>query len=335
MLAITVNNSLLKKTKHYGILTPKEAIAMTQEQYLKNLTVPEGPVDVILDTDAYNETDDQFAIAYLLSKGQKLNLKGICAAPFLNRKVESPLQGMEQSYVEILNLLRLMGKENVSNMVYRGSGAFLPDEKTPVSSAAADLMAQLAENYSPEKPLYIVAIGAITNVASAFLQNPRMADNCVVVWLGGHGIHMPDPGAEFNMRQDIAAARVVFDSGVPLALLPCRGVVDRFCTSKYELAYWLKGKNALCDYLYAHATAVAEEYASGRPWTRTIWDVTAVAWLLNEEECFMRHKLISCPVPRYDRQYGFYENRRPIRYVFWIDRDALFEDLFNTLGGMV
>jgi len=308
---------------------------MTREQYLKNLTVPEDSVDVVLDTDAYNETDDQFAIAYLLAKGQKLNVKGICAAPFLNSKVESPRQGMEQSYEEIMHLLELTGAVEIKSIVYSGSAAFLPDEKTPVQSDAADFMANLAKKYSPEKPLYIVAIGAITNVASAFLKNPRMKENCVVVWLGGHGIHMPDPGAEFNMRQDIAAARVVFNSGVPLVLLPCRGVVDRFCTSKYELAHWLQGKNPLSDYLYQHATAVAQCHTARRAWTRTIWDVTAVAWLLNKNEGFMREKLIPCPVPQYDRQYGFDENRRPIRYVFWIDRDALFEDLFDALGGVV
>ena len=39
---------------------------MTIAQLLKNLQVPDHPVDVVLDTDAYNEIDDQFAIAYLL-----------------------------------------------------------------------------------------------------------------------------------------------------------------------------------------------------------------------------------------------------------------------------
>ena len=43
---------------------------MTIAERLKNLSVPEGKIDVVLDTDAYNEIDDQFAIAYMLrSKG--------------------------------------------------------------------------------------------------------------------------------------------------------------------------------------------------------------------------------------------------------------------------
>ena len=220
---------------------------MTQEQYLKNLSVPAGPIDVVLDTDAYNEIDDQFAISYLLKKPEKLQVRGICAAPFFNIKAESTLDGMEKSYQEILRLLPLTGRTELLEQVYRGSECYLPDEATPVDSPAARFMAELSRNYDAEHPLYIVAIGAITNVASALLLEPQMKERCVIVWLGGRAVHMPQGALEFNMKQDVAAARVVFGCGVPVVQLPCRGVVDRFHTTRYELEHWLKGKNALCD----------------------------------------------------------------------------------------
>ena len=50
---------------------------MTREQFLKNLQVPTTPVDVVMDTDAFNEVDDRFAIAYLLRSKDKLNTKAI------------------------------------------------------------------------------------------------------------------------------------------------------------------------------------------------------------------------------------------------------------------
>ena len=75
---------------------------MTQEQYLKNLMPPTGTVDVLLDTDAFNEIDDQFAISYLLLAKEKLNTVGICAAPFFNSLSDGPADGMEKSYDEIL-----------------------------------------------------------------------------------------------------------------------------------------------------------------------------------------------------------------------------------------
>ena len=305
---------------------------MTQEQYIKNLTAPKGKIDVVLDTDAYNEIDDQFAIAYMLKLPQKFCVKGICAAPFFNSRSTSPADGMHKSYDEILKLLKLAGKEALQPWVFRGSENYLPDETTPVESAAADFMAELAEHYSPENPLYIVAIGAITNVASAILKNPSMKENCVVVWLGGHGVHMPDGVNEFNMVQDIAAARVVFGCGVPLVQLPCFGVVSAFTTSKYELQHWLAGKNALCDYLCENAISEADSYAKGKPWTRVIWDVTAVAWLVDGQSRFMAEKCLPSPIPGYDKQYSFDESRHLIKYVYAIYRDALFEDLFSVLG---
>ena len=63
---------------------------------------------------------------------------------------------------------------------------------------------------------------------------------------------------EFNCKQDVAAARVVFSSGAPLVLLPCMGVVSAFTATGPELEYWLKGKNALCDYLVGNTIGEAK-----------------------------------------------------------------------------
>ena len=305
---------------------------MNNELFFKNLTPPAGKVDIVLDTDAYNEIDDQFAISYMMRHTDKFNIKGICAAPFFNQNSTSPKDGMEKSFDEILKLLSFAGREDLKSIVFKGSDEYLPDENTPVESASADFMAKLAENYSPENPLYIVAIGAITNVASAILKNPNIKENCVIVWLGGHANHIPRAASEFNMTQDIAGARVLFGCGVPFVQLPCLGTVDHFSTSRYELEHWLKGKNALCDYLCQNTIDEAESYAAGKPWTRVIWDVTAVAWLLNGNGRFMKDKFIHAQIPEYDKQYAFDETRHFIKYVYQIDRDALFEDLFKVLA---
>ena len=301
---------------------------MTENQRLCNLAVPQGPVDVVLDTDTYNEIDDQFAIAYLLRSGEKLRTKALYAAPFFNSLSTGPEDGMEKSYQEIGKLLRFMERDVP---VFRGSAAFLKDERTPVHSDAARDLARRVLDYSPEAPLYIVAIGAITNVASALLLEPKLAENAVVVWLGGHGRHYHDT-REFNMAGDVAAARVVMASGVPFVQLPCGGVVDKFTTSRYELEHWLKGKNPLCDYLVRHTVEEAESYAAGTAWTRVIWDVTAVAWLLNDDGRFMADELRHSPIPEYDNRYAFDNTRHFMKYVSSINRDALFTDLFQKLG---
>lgn len=305
---------------------------MTQEQFFRNLSAPRRPVDVILDTDTYNEIDDQFAIAYMIKHGERLNVKGICAAPFLNENSISPADGMHRSYDEIMKLLTLAKREDLKSLVHRGSEGYMQSETVPQKSDACDFMAALADSYSPDDPLYIVAIGAITNVASAIVKNPRMIENCVIVWLGGHAVHMPRGSSEFNMVQDIHAARIIFGCGVPLVQLPCNGVVSHFATSKQELEYWLRGKNELCDYLCENTIKAAESYAAGKPWTRPIWDVTAVAWLINDRGQFMNDKLIHSPIPEFDHNYAYNDTRHFIRYVYNINRDNLFEDLFRVLA---
>ena len=300
---------------------------MTNEQRIKNLSVPCGKVDVVLDTDAYNEVDDQFAIAYLLKSKNKLNTVAIYAAPFLNEKSVSLADGMEKSYNEIFKVLELA---NEKAAVLKGSTQYLENETIPVISDAAHDLAERVKKYSPENPLYVVAIGAITNVASAILINPEVAENTVVIWLGGHALHFHHT-KEFNMYQDIAAARVVMKSGVPFVQLPCMGVVDKFAVSKPELEYWLKGKNELANYLAENVIAEAESYAKGTAWTRVIWDVTAVAWLLNDGMRFMQERIITTPLPTYDNLYATDYSGYPMKYVFNINRDNLMTDLFKKL----
>jgi len=303
---------------------------LSEKQRSANLECPGGSVDIVIDSDTYNEIDDQFAISYAIHAPEKISVKALYAAPFTNERSSGPADGMEKSYREILKLLDLAGRTG-KYPVFRGSDRYLPDEKSPVvSDAAADLV-QRAGHYSPERPLYVVSIGAITNIASALLENPAIAESIVVIWLGCHAPHWPD-NREFNCRQDVAAARVVFSSGAPLVLLPCMGVVSSFTTTGPELQYWLKGKNALCDYLVDNTVSAAEEYAKGRVWSRVIWDVTAVGWLLNDGSRFMLDRPVPTPIPEYDHHCTMDPSRPLCRMVYHINRDALFADLVDRLS---
>lgn len=297
-------------------------------ELIRRLEKPKGVVDVVIDTDTYNEIDDQFAISYLIKSDDKLNLKAIYAAPFFNQKSTGPADGMEKSYQEIMNILTLLDRQDLKEKVFRGSASYMPSETEPVSSDAAEDLAERAMGYTKENPLYVIAIGAITNISSALLINPEIKNRIVLIWLGGNATHWPH-NKEFNLYQDIAGARIVFGCGVPLVQLPCMGVVSAFTTSGPELEYHLRGKNKLCDYLVDVTTKEALTYQGGTAWSRPIWDVTAVAWLLDddfEEDC-----LIHSPIPEYDDRYAFDNNRHFIKYVYYINRDKLFADLFYKL----
>ena len=304
---------------------------MTEDQ--NGFFRPKGKADAVLDTDAYNEIDDQFAISYLLASSGRVSVKAFYAAPFLNHKSENPRDGMEKSYREILRLLELADRPELQPYTFRGSEYYMPDEKTPVpSDASADLAAR-AMAYSAEDPLYVLSIGAITNVASAIVAAPEIIDRIVVVWLGGNATYWPDT-REFNMSQDIAAARVVFGSGVRLVQLPCMGVVEMLRTTRPELEFWLRGKNRLCDYLIDNTVAEAESYAEGKPWSRVIWDIAAVAWLLDADGRMTDQIMIPAPLPGYDNRYQFNALEHRITCVRHIDRDAVFESLFSGLADM-
>lgn len=319
-----------EKQKEWETFTSSEVAEykVDNEKLVRRLKKPKGKVDVVLDTDTYNEIDDQFALAYLIKSEDKLNLKAIYAAPFFNSKSFGPKDGMEKSYSEIFHILTLMGREDLKAHVYKGSKEYLFSEDIPVISEAAENLVQRAMEYTEENPLYVIAIGAITNIASALLLKPEIKERIVLIWLGGNADFWPH-NKEFNLYQDVAGARVVFGCGVPLVQLPCMGVVSAFTTSGPELEYHLRGKNKLCDYLIDVTTKEAIE-CSGKPtWTRPIWDVTAVAWLLDGE--FMYDCLKHSPIPEYDNKYAFDVNRHFIKYVYHINRDELFMDLFQKL----
>ena len=258
----------------------------------------------------------------------------VMTAIFLNafqlarEEVYDRMNAQSEYYLETLDA-QLENIYNLKPAVYRGSTSFLSSETEPVLSEAAKDLAERAMKYTKEKPLYVVSIGAITNIASALLLKPEIRERMVVVWLGGHSLHWPDT-REFNMEHDVAAARIIFGCGVALVQLPCAGVVSEFATSGPELEYHLRGKNKLCDYLVDLTKSEAEKYAKGKAWTRIIWDVTAVAWLLDGD--FEEDYLVHSPIPGYDNHYVLDPQRHFIRYVYHVKRDSLFTDLFAKLG---
>ena len=132
------------------------------------------------------------------------------------------------------------------------------------------------------------------------------------------------------MYQDIAAARVVMLSGAPFVQLPCMGVVSELRTTEWELKNWLDGQNDVATYLYEN-TRNAVKHRWHMAWSRVIWDVSAVAWLLNDADKFMESRIIPMPIPTYDNFYAKDYNGHPMRYVYNIKRDALMTDLFRKL----
>lgn len=290
-------------------------------------TLKDGKVKkMILDTDVYNEIDDLYALAYAMLSSDKVELLAITAAPYFNSRSTSPADGMEKSYQEALRVRGLVDK-NSDIPVYRGSTVYLPSKTEPVESEAADAIIRLVKE--SDETVYIVAIGAITNVASALIKAPEIAEKAVVVWLGGNALHWKN-NKEFNLYQDIPGAQVLFDSKVPLVQIPCSGVCSEFRTTIPELAYYMEGKNELCDYLLQFTKDYMKPGAEC--WSKVIWDVTAVAALVRPDTLDMIE--IPRPIITDNSNYATDWARPHYIYVRHINRDKLFADLFRKLASV-
>ena len=318
------------------MIFPKISNAMR----LERLQPPDGKVRMVIDTDTYNEIDDQFAVVHALLSPEKLSVEGIYAAPFFNQRSSSPGNGMERSYDEILRLLDRLELPS-ENLAYRGSNGFLPDYEQPYESpAVSDLIERAIKS---DEPLYVVAIGALTNIASAILIEPKIIEKIVLVWLGGHALHWPHTN-EFNLSGDVLASRLVLDCGLPLVLIPCAGVTTHLRTTVSEIEQYVQRQGAIGDYL---AETFKDYHDDHFGWSKEIWDVVAVAYLLNAS--WIPSNIVSSPMiaqrppdkepgqnpypwEKHQLSWSFDHARHAIRCAYYVDRDPIFRDLFSKLA---
>lgn len=341
---------------------------LTDEERARRLAPPTGKVRAVIDSDTYNEVDDQFAIAYALMSPERMDVEAIYAAPFsslflarmMNAAVNIPMtadlqEGLEQSYQEILHLFSLMDRDP-TGMVFRGSKAYLSDKYTPVDSdAARDLVRRAHES---EEPLYVIAIGEITNVASAILMDPSIIQKIVVVWLAGQPFHWPH-AIEFNLGQDMLASQLIVECGVPLVLVPCMSVASNLTITAPEMEAHLNGKSRVGSYLTEHVVSQLtqemgmnwlrlfnktygkglDDYGeAGVPFTQTslspsriIWDISTVAYMINPTWC----PSMLVPQPRltddihWDVANPLAHQVRVCKYIY---RDAVLGDMFAKLA---
>jgi len=284
---------------------------------------PDGVLRAVLDTDTYNEIDDQFAVAYALLSPERIRVEALYAAPFENEST-GPAEGMRQSHEEILRLLDRLPQHR-STPVHEGSRTWLlaPDRPVP-SPAATDLIERAG---AAGGPLYVVTIGAPTNVASALLTEPGIAERIVVVWIGGNPRYW-HRALEFNIEQDLYASHVLLDSGVPLVHVPCRNVTEHLRTTRPEIDRFVRGTSPIGDYLAdiydAHFT---DHFAR----SKVIWDVGAVAWLVDPD--WVPTAVVHSPLLTADGTWSHDPHRHLIREALWADRDLIFADLFRKLRG--
>lgn len=278
-------------------------------------------INVILDTDASNECDDQFAISYMLKNQNIFNVEAITIAPFSHKsKGVFPNEGQEISYKEISKLCNLI-KFNTKNKLFKGSTDYIQNGYDEDSDAVNKIIETALRN----EKTYIMSIGALTNVALAINKEPRIINKIELIWLGGNELGFKD-NWEYNFRQDIDAVKVVFDSKVKLTILPCENVVSELKININELKENLNTKSSLCNYLISK---FYNDGFHGVEETRVIWDISVIAYLINKK--WFKSKTISCPNIKDDSSYEFTKNQHEITFITKLNRNEIYKDLFEKL----
>lgn len=332
-------------------MKPTNSDLRTDAWYARRLQPPAGRVRVVIDTDTANEIDDQFALAWALRCPQQLEVAAVYAEPFsfAHRRdawpsapadaapFNPPGQGMARSYDEIVKVYELLGLPHAGR-VWRGAEGYLESPEQPRRSEAVDHLIATAREHAPDgAPLYVLALGCVTNIASALLLAPDIIDRIVVVWTSGYPSHAPHVNDSFNLEQDLWASQCLLDSGVPHVYLPGFHVGAQLRLSLPEMALHVRGKGAIGDYLYQLFThnplwpmlGIDPDQANATPHSWVIWDVICVAWVLNP--AWVPSALVRTPYLDADRRWRAAPGRHFMREAHAVRRDEVFMDFFARL----
>ena len=289
-------------------------------KYISNYK--EDRINIILDTDTYNECDDQFALSYLIKSKKLFNIEAITVAPYSHTKRDiKVIDGQELSYNEILKICNWLNFET-NNKVFKGSMDYIQNGYDKINDAVNKIIEIALKN----NKTYILGIGAITNIALAIKKEPKIVNKIEIIWLGGNELGYKD-NLEYNFRQDVEAVKIVFESKAKLTILPCKNIVSELRIDINTLKKYLENKSELCKYLIER---FYNDGYHGIQESRVIWDIAVIAYMINKN--WFETKQISCPNIRKDTSYEVTDNRHSITFVTKLDRDKIYKDLFEKLG---
>ncbi len=241
----------------------------------------------LINTDAKNEADDQFAIVHALLS-PTIDTRGLIAAHFGTRRSQ---QSMLDSRAEIDLLQEMLGHAApVTNGAPHAIGepGTSVGEARPVDSHGARMIIEEAHRDGEgQGTLYVAFLGPLTDMASALLLDPSIQDtDTVVIWIGGH--HYYDPiyprqhKVEFNLANDIAAANVVMASRLPVWQVPS-SVYRQVSVGYAELEGRVAPHGRIGRYLVDQLHAWNAKYHAGPIEHRSLGDSPAIGLIMNPQ----------------------------------------------------
>lgn len=282
---------------------------------------------VIINSDVKNEADDQFAIVHALLS-HTLDVRGVIPAHFGTHRTTESLAESRAELDLVLGLLDLDREVPTAD----GAPTALVDENTPIDSPGARLIIEEARR-SEAGPLFIAFLGPLTDMASALLLAPDIADtDTTVIWIGGppYG-DLVSVGSwpEFNLRNDIASANVVFDSGIRLWQVPSN-IYRQVNVGYAELEARVEPHGELGRYLAQQVVDFNSQFHRVAVESRSLGDSPAIALMIDPFCAAMRRQ--SGVRFTADGHYEPADPEREILVVESVDVRFLLEDMFAKIA---
>ncbi len=276
---------------------------------------PEGPLRLILDTDAANEIDDQYALALALGWPERFRLEGIVAAHY---GLRGGARGIENSYREIQTVLQKAGLAG-RIAVRRGADPLVYRDRLPPSEGV-DFIIEQARSATPERPLWLVLLGPATDAAAALLAAPDIADRLVVFWHGR--TQWPLRCWNFNAYNDITAVQLLFE-------LPCRFIL--FDTGTYLRIHPAEAERRFAHVgsLGAYLVAIRRRRPHYLDPNKGFFDLGDLA-ALAEPSC-ARWEKVRAPRVDHDLRYDFTRDYGEIIRIYHVDSGPAFDFLERAL----
>lgn len=273
--------------------------------------------NIILDTDLYNEIDDQIALAYVLKSKDALNLEAVTIAPFTKGEYNTKTS-IDKSYEVAKKIFKMCNEQN-NEVIFKGATEYFTNDSNQTNEAVNKII-QIAKK---NDKTYILSIGCITNIALAIKKEPSIINKIEVIWLGTNFLFMKNN--DFNFRQDVEAVRYVLDNKVNITIIPTYPVSYGLMISKYELESRIKNANELCNYFCEIFT---DDYGTKQV-RRVIWDISTVAYMINRE--WFETMEISCPRIKEDTSFKLTKFRHKIKFVQRLNSNEIYDDLFSKI----
>ena len=229
-------------------------------------------VNVIVDNDLCGDGDGLFHLVHQLLCGSS-DVNGIVGAHLGTGRhwggsdSENKLNNAEISVSRANEILELLGMTGTT-VVEAGAPGPMNDPRVPIESEGARFIVEEAKKASPQKPLYLLFGGPLTDIASAWLMDPSISKNVILVWIGcqeydfGHPFppehYKGNNLVEYNLRLDVNAARTVFnESDLTIWQIP-RDVYRQALYSMAEMEDKIAPMGKIGEYLCSKLGAFAK-----------------------------------------------------------------------------